>query len=232
MPDRERFDFDAEYGRRYDEIVRMVVPGYEHLFPMVHALFRERLGARAHVLVVGAGSGSELVTFAGAEPGWQLTGVEPSSQMGRIARGKLEAAGLEDRVALHHGYTDGLPAVERYDAATLICVMHFLPDDGGKLALLRSIAQRLAPGAPLALVDGHGAPGTAAFDTRFAGWMRFAQDMGMTDEELAVYRAQLDGSVHWSPERRILALLEEAGFGEAVCFYRAFVFGGWVALKR
>ncbi|HUF28749.1 MAG TPA: class I SAM-dependent methyltransferase [Gemmatimonadaceae bacterium] len=225
------FDFDAEYGANYDRIIRQVVPAYDHLFPMVLALLRDRVRRDARVLVTGVGSGSELVTFASAEPGWLLTGVDPSAQMLAITRAKLAQRGVASRVTLHQGVTQELPPAAPFDAATLICVLHFHPDDGAKLELLRAIAERLRPGAPLALIDGRGEPGTPEFEAMFAAWMRFIELMGMDDEGRATYRAQLEASVRWIPERRLRELLAEAGFGEVARFYEALAFGGWLAVR-
>jgi tRNA (cmo5U34)-methyltransferase len=182
-------------------------------------------------MVVGVGSGSELVTLGRGRPGWRLTGVEPSDQMIRITGERLMRAGVHERVRIHHGYTDDVPTDARFDAATLVCVLHFLPDDGAKLALLRSIAARLRSGASFVLVDGHGSPGTPAFQRDWDGWMEFIRRKGLTGTELDAYRRQVEEGVHFVPERRLVELLEAAGFGRVHPFYRAFVFGGWLATR-
>lgn len=224
------FDFEAEYGAGYDTLIRQVVPGYDDLHLSVLALLAP-VPDGADVMVVGVGSGSELVTLGRGRPGWMLTGVEPSDQMIRITGARLERAGLQDRVRIHHGYTDDLPAEPAFDAATLVCVLHFLPDDGSKLALLRSIAVRLRPGAPLVLVDGCGAPGTSWFTREWNAWMEFISRKGLTGTERDAYRSQVERGVHFVPEERIVGLLEAAGFAEPQPFYRAFVFGGWLATR-
>lgn len=223
------FDFDAEYGAGYDTLIRQVVPGYDDLHLSLLALLGG-IPADGEVMVVGIGSGSELVTL-GRASSWRLLGVEPSEQMIAITRDRLHRAGLETRVRIHHGYTDDLPADLRVQAATLVCVLHFLPDDGAKLGLLRSIAARLAPGAPLVLVDGHGAPGTAGFGRDWDGWMEFIRLKGLTGTELEHYRRQVETGIHFVPEERMRELLREAGFGAVQPFYRAFVFGGWLATR-
>ena len=224
------FDFDAEYGAGYDTLIRQVVPGYDDLhFAVLAALAPVPDGS--DIMVVGVGSGSELVTLGRARPGWKLTGVEPSEQMIRIALARAERAGLAERVSIHHGYVDDLPAGAAFDAATLICVLHFLPDDGSKLALLRSIAERLRLGATLALVDACGEMGTSRFARSWDGWMEFIREKGLTGTERDAYRRQVEEGVHFVPEPRMTELLEEAGFTDVQPFYRAFVFGGWLATR-
>jgi tRNA (cmo5U34)-methyltransferase len=228
---RNIFDFDAEYGARYDRVIRQVVPGYESLFPLAMATLQSVVGHDADVLVVGAGTGMELLTFAAGQPAWRLTGVEPSAQMRAQAESRLARADVAHRVTLHDGYAGGLPQQPQWDAATLICVLHFLPDDGAKLALLRDIATRLRPGGCLMLIDACGQPDTAEFDRMLSAWMRYIQAMGMSDEGRALYRSQLEGSIHWVPPERIEALLAEAGFARAQLVHRTLVFNGWLAIR-
>lgn len=224
----EGFDFESEYGTQYDRLIRRIVPGYEDLFAQILAFLWEALPDEADVLVVGAGSGSELLSFGVRRPAWRLLGVEPSQQMAAIVTERVRAAGLDRRVRTHRGYASELPAERRFDAATLDLVLHFLPDDGAKQGLLRDIAARLRPGAPFVLVDGHGEPGTPGFARVMAGWMRYLRIRGMSEEDLATYRGEVDAGVHFIGEQRLLELCRAAGFEEPVGFYRSMVFGGWV----
>jgi tRNA (cmo5U34)-methyltransferase len=148
-----------------------------------------------------------------------------------ITRERLRGAGLEARVRIHHGYVDGLPPAARYDAATLVCVLHFLPDDGRKLGMLASIAQRLRPGGRLVLVDGYGEPASREFAETWRDWMAFIPLKGLTGADLDDYRQQVEHGVHFVSEARLRALLGEAGFPDVRPFYRGLVFGGWVATR-
>lgn len=223
----EGFDFESEYGAHYDRLIRRIVPGYEDLFAQILAFLWETLPERAELLVVGAGSGSELLSFGTRRPGWSFLGVEPSEQMAAIVTERVDAAGLAGRIRLHRGYASDLPPGPRFDGATLDLVLHFLPDDGAKQSLLRDIATRLRPGAPFVLVDGHGEPGSSGFERLMAAWMRYLKIRGMSEDDLATYRGEVDAGVHFIGERRLLELCRAAGFGEPVCFFRSMVFGGW-----
>lgn len=226
------FDFDAAYGATYDAFIRRVVPGYEQLFPAARTLLSPAVGADGRVLVVGVGSGSELVSFAAARPGWRLTGVDLSEQMIAIAGRRLEERGLGGRVDFHHGDTATLPDGPAFDGATLDLVLHFLPDDGAKLALLQAIARRLRPGGTLVLIDAVGEPGSPELDWTLESWMAYLLEAGLGAEERATYRAQVEAGIHFVGEGRLRALLREAGFGEPAPFYRFFVFGGWTVERR
>lgn len=148
------------------------------------------------------------------------------------ARARIATAGLEERVTLRVGYADDLPAGDRFDGATLLLVLHFLPDDGSKLTLLRAIAARLQPGAPLVLADLHGEPGTPAFEALFAAWR---ESLLLTGAEPDVVEAGIQaarGAIHFVSEPRLAALLAEAGFTPPLRFWDALLYAGWICERR
>lgn len=214
---------------QYDNLVSKFVPGYEAIFQMALAHLRSTIPAKAQVLVVGAGSGKELVTFGQAVPGWSLTGVDPSAHMLTIARQKIAELNLTEQVNLRQGLVEDLPASREFDAATCILVMHFLPDNGAKLALLSNIAARLKPGAPLLLVDIYGGPD---FVKEFGpSWIRHGQQMGIPLEQIQnLEKSHAD--FHPISETRTVELLEQAGFERVKRFYTALVYSGWIGLTK
>ena len=226
----EPFDFDGAYGGDYEVIARTVIPGYLSSFRQALALLEGRVGPSPRVLVAGAGTGIELVTFKMAHPGWRLTGVDPSRQMIEIAEHRVREAGVEDGVRLVHGHVSDLHEGD-FEAATLFNVMHFLPDDGAKQALLRDIARRLAPGAAFLLFELHGDRKGPRFDELFAAWSRYWEIQGMGEVERAAFRAKIDEGIHWASEARILGLLAGAGFRDAWRYYRALLYGGWISRR-
>lgn len=216
----------------YDEMARMSIPGYEALHTMALSFLRSKLPEKANLLVVGAGSGMELVTFGKANSQWELLGVDPSINMLSLAQQKIEQQKLSNTVKLFQGYTHELSETTLYDAATCILVMHFLPDDGSKLALLQSIYQRLKSSATLILVDLFGEKGTETFEQFAYVWKLYSEKMGMSLQMIEKReKARLEG-IYPIPEPRVLELLEQAGFGKIMKFYTGLLFGGWIATKR
>jgi len=223
------FDFDSSYGSTYEATVRRAIPAHEHTMRMAAALLAARLPEQADVLVVGAGGGMELCELGAARPGWRLTGVDPSALMIEMARDRVNQHGLTERVTLVQGTTDDLPGAARFDAATCMMVMHMLPDNGAKAALLAPIAALLKSGAPLILTD---AFGEALPECYVPAWRWFQHGMGRKDEEITALELQVRAGVHFVPESRIAALLNEAGFAPPVQFCHAFWFGGWMTERR
>jgi tRNA (cmo5U34)-methyltransferase len=227
-----KIEFDRERASQYDLDIRKAIPGYEFLHSMAQSLLQTNLHESARLLIVGSGTGMELVNYSQLNPGWTLTGVEPSSEMVAIAKSELINQGLQEQVNLHTGYVNSLPETEPMDAATLMLVMHFLPDDGAKLQLLQDIAQRLKPGAKFILADLYGDQTASYFSQLIKAWQ--ALYFNQLDEETRAkaetnFPASIKNSIYFVPEARIIKLLQMAGFSQVSKFYQAFLFGGWIA---
>ncbi|MGH2616503.1 MAG: class I SAM-dependent methyltransferase [Thermomicrobiales bacterium] len=218
-------------ARSYDDDIRAAIPGYELLHETAAALLQNDLGENARVLLVGAGTGEEIVRLAPGNPGWHLIAVDPSAPMLAVARERVQAADLSDRVDLREGYVGDLPEGELFDAATMLLVMHFAPDDGAKLELLRSVSARLKLGAPLILADMHGDLHDPAIKRRYEAWKRRQIARGVAVADAEAMFAGLPQVVHFVPRERIEDLLREAGFVDIEPVFSAFVIGAWFARK-
>jgi tRNA (cmo5U34)-methyltransferase len=230
VPD-ELFNFDTDFGARYDQFVRTLVFGYESMFNLILALLQTRVGSEARVLVVGSGTGAEVVTFGQAMPGWTFTAVDPSPKMVEQCRAKLQQAGLAGRVDLRQGYIEDVPSGEQFDLATLVLVLHFVPDDGSKLALLRGIAERLKPGGVFVLVQHSGDPESPAFQGTLSVLANYQILAGLPPEQARNISEEAVKTHYFVSEERTNELLTEAGFVEVERFYGALMTGGWVARR-
>ncbi len=230
MTDRP-FEFSGAFGESYDTLIRKVVFGYDSIFLMALSLLDRSLGDQASVLIAGSGTGAEVTTFGRRRPGWRFTGVDPSAEMIQIARIKVTEQGIRDRATFHQGYVADLPIDERFDAATLMLVLQFVADDGQKLALLKSIGERLKPGAPFVLVDLYGDPASEQFQYFVAAWKDYQALMGIQPEIADGLFEDAVQTQHFISEGRTLELLAQAGFKDVRRFYTAFLHGGWIAKR-
>ena len=226
-PANQTFDFDGDYGEGYEALARQVIPGYRTLFPMFTAIIEPDLPPGGRVFVVGAGTGIEIIALKRARPDLRLHGVDPSEQMLRIAERRVAEAGVSSGVSLQLGYAADVPRRPRFDAATLINVLHFVPDDGAKAALLNHIAHRLRPGAVFVLFDLHGDPGSEEHERYMPAWQRYWKIRGMTSEEEAAFGERIRRGIHFAPAERVLALAADAGFGDPQRFFKGMLYGGW-----
>ena len=116
----------------------------------VEAAVRQAVGDRpiGSLLDVGTGTGRMLELLA-PQAGRAL-GVDQSPQMLRMARARLERAGLRN-AQLRQGDIFALPAErDAYDLVVLHQVLHYLDDPA---RALREVARTLRPGGRLLVVD-------------------------------------------------------------------------------
>lgn len=224
--------FDEKRANVYEAKIRRIVPGYEVMHDLSLNLLHHALPAEADILVVGAGTGQEALTYARAHPGWRITGVDPTEKMLAVARDRVGAQGLSDRIDLHLGKVEDLPDTPGFDAATSILVMQFLPDNGGKKEYLARISRRLKPGARFIIIDLVGEPSSPEFAMLLSAWESRQRFTGEDAEEVDKDFAHIRRDLQFIPEERMMALLREAGFGQVQKFFQSYLFSGWIAERR
>ena len=227
----KQIDFNGEFSNEYDGMADKRIPAYHAIYELIQHLLRDKLDNEARLLIAGAGTGQEMIRFSQDNPHWSFTGFDPAEPMLSIARQKVAAVSLENRVSLVHGFVDDITEKD-FDAATSILVMHFLPDDGTKLNFLKGIADKLKSGAVMILVDLEGEIGSDEYKTFCAAWKNqqlFKRGENDNVQEEFVIR---ENEVQFISQKRIELLLEEAGFIKIYKFFKAYLFGGYVAVKK
>ena len=194
---------DPGHVARYAEGPPRMVPGFFDMHRMTTRLLAERVPDRGCVLVVGAGGGLELKTFAQAQPSWTFDGVDPSAEMLKLAKMTLGAHAA--RATLHEGYIDAAPDGP-FDAAACLLTFHFVRLDERRRTVAE-VRRRLKPGA--------------LWLSRYFAF----SGIEVTDSTRAAIISQL---TILDPEADE-AVLRDAGFSNVTQFYQGFVFRGWVA---
>ncbi|MGQ0609915.1 MAG: class I SAM-dependent methyltransferase [Paracoccaceae bacterium] len=212
---------DAVAG--YAEGPPKLVPGHRDLLRMAGVLLAEAAPADGRILVLGAGGGLEMRAYATAQPGWRLTGVDPSAAMLDIARQTL--GDLTGRAELIDGTVEAAPDGP-FDGASCILTMPFVPAED-RLPTLRALHRRLRPGARLVMAH-HSFPRGPETDALWMGrFSAFAALSGISLDE-ARQKEMLARLTILPPEAEE-DLLAEAGFRDVTLFYAALAFRGWVA---
>nr|AIA14734.1 Methyltransferase domain protein [uncultured bacterium] len=214
---------DPEHVANYAERPRKIIPGFDGLHRIMAQLIRE--AAPDKVLVLGGGGGLELRTLIDALPEARYCAVDPSAEM--IAQGKayLHNPANVDWV---EGLIFDAPS-EPFDAATCMLTLHFVPDDGAKLATLKAVRARLKPGAPFFIahlaVD-KDAPGS---DQRFERYLQFASDSQLDAETLEKAHGRVRTDLNCVGPERDETLLREAGFSGIELVFKGMYWCGWIA---
>jgi len=223
--------FDAGRAAAYDERIRRLAPGYDVLHDALASVADTMLPDDAHVLVVGAGTGTEIVRLAQVQPGWCFTAVDPSVEMLDRCRERVGAEGLGPRVEYRCDRVEALPDASRFDAATSVFVAHFIQERGAKHRFFRAIARRLRPGAPLLLADLYEGASGDALEQLTAAWRRAVRRARMEAEAVENAFARMERQIDFVPEDELAKLLDETGFSAPTRFYQSFLWGAWWTRK-
>ena len=213
--------YDAAHANAYDRKIRALIPGYALLHELSAHLLAGQIDEAATVLVGGCGTGEELSRYAALSTGWRLTGIDPSADMLALAAQRMASEGIADRVTLCQGKLGEVVLTGPFTAATSLLVMHFLPDDGAKLAYLAALAERLPSGAPLLLADLTGERGSPGFEQLFGAWRRQQDATRHNPDNVALDFAHLARNVYPVSAERRAALLTAAGFAVELEYWRA-----------
>ncbi|MEZ4239713.1 MAG: class I SAM-dependent methyltransferase [Myxococcota bacterium] len=222
--------FDRAHAAHYDRQFAALQPLKDALHLCVDVAFAP-LPADARILVVGAGTGAELLALAERHPGWTFTGVDPAQAMLDVCAERLAAAGLDARVTLHCGTVDTLPPSAPFHAATSLLVSQFLLDEAERTGFFRAIGARLGDGGLLASADlvYDAALPSAAADQQL--WRQALVLAGHTAEAADANVANWNQRVAVLPAARIEAILEGAGFPAPARMFQGLRIVGWTARK-
>ncbi|MEG0008373.1 MAG: class I SAM-dependent methyltransferase [Aeromonas sp.] len=217
--------FEGEGALAYDQRIPLLVPGYELLHQLSAAQLMTRLGDEARVLLVGVGTGSELLLLGRLCPGWRFVAQDISADMLAQARQRADEAGMGERITWLLGE---LPTASLHcDAALCLLVLHFL-DETTKSALLAHISRQLGAGSPLLLADLM----TAADPVERAVMGQQARLGGLPVAASDRMVQRLVDDFIPLDERQLQELLQEAGFSAGQRYFQALGFHGWLATRR
>ena len=139
-------------GTTRDEHFSKLLPLKDALHLSLHMVLYE-VPEQATILVVGTGTGPELIYLAEAQPSWNFVAIEPDREALEICRKKCEEKGITTRCTFHEGTLESLPGNETFDAATSILVSHFLPNREARCDFFRKIGARLNSNTLLVSAD-------------------------------------------------------------------------------
>jgi tRNA (cmo5U34)-methyltransferase len=227
LPDMTGPIFSGQRATTYDDRIEQMIPGYHLMQRLTEVFFSTELPETASLLMVGAGTGAEVVECGTKHPGWSITAVDPSAEMVKLGKEKTDAAGLS-RVQWLAEPLGQVPTEPPFDAATLLLVLHFLADPE-KRKLLEKIAERLKPGAPFVLSTFVGNPEDTRtkriYDLSKAHALANGLDRAEVEEKLNLNRTD----IHLVSEDRIKALLRDAGFIDVQRIVQGLAMNTWIA---
>lgn len=222
--------FDEERASSYDGRIRRLAPGYDILHEQIVSLLVAHLDSKAHLLVVGAGTGAEIVRLGKAASGWRFTAVDPSAEMLDRCRANVGDAGLEGRVEYVHGRVEDLSSAPLFDAATSVFVAHFIQDAVERRAFFQGVADLLRAGALFVLADLF--KSDDATERLLATWRAHYGRTGSSADDAEQTFARIRRDIYFATEPELEQTLTQVGFAPPLRFYQSFLWGGWITERQ
>ncbi|KZN63495.1 hypothetical protein N473_16870 [Pseudoalteromonas luteoviolacea CPMOR-1] len=219
--------FTGDEALSYDKRIGKLVPGYELLHHTTAAQLSVILEEEATILVVGAGTGKEVIELAKLNAHWRFIAQDVSADMLDVADHNFTNSGLNDRVTIHHGPIE--ENTYQADAALCILVMHFVKDDGGKVVLLEQISTNLRANGSLFLAD------LMLPDTAFerAAQLRYCQtELGLSKAGAETMRRNFQEAFYPVGDIRLHELTHRTGFGSPTLYFKALGFSAYTMTKH
>ena len=225
--------FDNDRAEEYARQSRIGLAGYDACHELTACMLSAALGPgrNSRILVVGAGgTGGEIIASARLEPGWSFVAVDPSAPMLELARVNMVDTQVADRVEIVLGAVADLAPTPTFDAAIMIGVLHHLPGEVEKQAILAQIAQRVRPDATLVVAGNY--RHYAAEPLLMTAWSnRWRMSGAGPDECQSKMNKILKGAEPPASEAAVIALLAGAGFEAPVRFFASLFWGAWLARR-
>lgn len=209
----------------YAENANRRVPGLKDIHRMSALLMAESTPPDGRVLVLGAGGGMELKSFAQSFPRWRFDGVDPSAEMLGLATTALGP--LAERVQLHHGYVEAAPQGP-FDAASCLLTLHFT-DEAERYRILCELHARLKPGGVFVAMHYSASQDHAERDLALCRCADFAISSGVDPEQARAAMAAIGKQLPILAPEQDEELMRRAGFSGISTFYTGLAFRGWVA---
>lgn len=224
----ERWEFNAEVARVFDDMLARSVPQYHTMREAVRRVGRSFVREGSSVVDLGCSRGEALAPLV-EEFGQRCRFVacevaEPMLQAARVRFASYPSV-LVERVDLRTDYPDVSDASLTLGVLTL----QFVPINYRQRIIDDAFAATI-PGGALVLVEK--VLGDGALDDLFVRAYHETKELaGYSATEVERKRLALEGVLVPITARWNEQLLERAGFRRVDCFWRWLNFAGWVAVK-
>jgi tRNA (cmo5U34)-methyltransferase len=228
--ERKTYGFGAERAKKYDSDIVKALPGYLGLHQLVAAVLESYLTSPSQVLVVGAGTGTDIEPLTLIKNCQGVVAYEPEEAMAHYGQKKTGAVFNNKSIQWCVCPLSDM-TLQQYGAAVMTLVLHFLPDDGNKANLLREIHQRLLPKGKLVFVNLI-KPESQETETSFLkAWESYNALNGIPKSEYEVFFKERVKQINMVTETRERELWESQGFKEISKFTAALFLQGFVLEK-
>jgi len=217
--------YDATWADTYTRLAEASIPGRSGLYRLCVATLAG-LPKEATILVVGAGTGEELLALAKTLPDARFVAVEPAAAMADVCAARLTESGYSSRVELHRDLLSSLPPAAPFAAATSVLVSQHLTEPAAARGFFEEIRSRLLPGAPLFSADAH-VPRGLDRNRLMDLWVTQIACTGIAREQAEQMRSRIEQGIAIRNEDEVVGLIKAAGFTDVQKLFSSLIYGAW-----
>ena len=221
--------YSEEWAENYERLAKAGIPGREGLLRVCQAAFLS-LPADAKILIVGCGTGVELVRLAKALHNASFVAVDPAQPMLDFCAQRLKSEGIMQRVRLHSGLLESLPATTPFDAATAILVSQHIVEDEAAKVFFQNITKRLKPQGYLYSADLHIGIGQNR-EQMIDLWQKQALMAVIEAPIIENLLTQFDVEFRVRDETTLKTLFHTAGLISTIKPFSSHLYGAWLSRK-
>lgn len=218
------WSFGGNVWRHFDQHIRASVPGYDLVHDTILDLAQPFLGPGRRACDLGCSTGTLTARLASQFRGVEIVGVDIEPNM--IAAAKR----LSPRRPNYRCADVRELELPRVEFACACYTLMFLPPSD-RLRVLRRVFSALSPGGGFVLAEKvlRDDPVHEARCQR--QHHAFKRRQGLSEQEIALKAASLEGRLIPLTDQENVALLREAGFDEIQLVCRSACFDAWLAVR-
>lgn len=222
--------YSAEWAAQYSQRAEMAIPGRQGLYRLC-CVCLSQVPVDGKILVVGCGTGEELIALANRLPNVGFVGIDPAKPMLEFCAAQIKQHGLAARVTLMQGLLDDLPPQPSFDAATSVLVSQHVLEDSEAVRFFKAIARLLKPGGRIFTADMHiGAGQDRAKMLEL--WRQNALASGLEANLVDGMLERIGHDPRVRDEALILSFLRDAQFTNIIKPFSSLLYGAWTAVKH
>lgn len=220
-----------DQGKPLNGPARGSIPGMDGLHEMVLDFLSVLLPGEAHILVIGAGTGQDILRICSQNSLWRVAGFESSEQLREKCQENIAQAGLTNRVRIMSNQFGNPDLAEAFDCALSLLTPGMSEKPGDMAQYFRDILGMLRQGGTLLTADITKGDDYAANNLFDSAWRKHGELEGANMDEF-------DQDIFWRSRRTVHldpkdyeTMLTWTGFTQPQVFFRAFSLCGWLCCK-